>query len=78
MKFNESEIREAKCYGGEKHGIWIHRPTLIVHEDGTMSIANMDIQSYMGRLTPDEAVRLLRERGVIEDEPDKWAHLPPV
>jgi len=80
--FTEKEIREAKCYGHEKHGIWIHAPTHIVHSDGTMSIANMDIQSYMGLIPPDDAVRILRERGVIVAEPtapaqpDKWAHLP--
>ena len=67
--FTEKEIREAKCYGGEKHGIWIHAPTRIVHLDGTMSIANMDIQSYMGLIPPDDAVRILHERGVIVAEP---------
>jgi len=49
--------------------IWIHAPTHIVHEDGTMSIANMNIESYMGLIPPDDAVRILRERGVIVAEP---------
>jgi len=78
MMFTEQEIRESRCDGTPRGYIWVHSAKKAVWADGEVTECYVR-EDDSERLTPDEAVRLLRERGVIEDEPaqpDKWAHLP--
>jgi len=70
MKFNERLIRLSRCYGSADHRILVFPGGQSVYADGAIShVAPEEGRSAAERLTPDEAVRLLRERGVIEDEP---------
>jgi len=70
MKFTEQQIRESRCYGKPEGFLWVHPANKAIWPDGQIIETTVpERESDSDRLTPDEAVRLLRERGVIEDEP---------
>ena len=68
--FTERQIRESRCYGKPEGFLWVHPANKAIWPDGQIIETTVpERESDSDRLTPDEAVRLLRERGVIEDEP---------
>jgi len=66
--FTERQIRESRCYGKPEGYVWIFPAGKAVWTDGVVTNCYIG-EDKSDRLTPDEAVRLLRGRGVIEDEP---------
>ena len=68
--FTERQVRESRCYGMSEGWVWVHPANKAIWLDGKIIEASVpERERDSDRLTPDEAVRILRERGVIEDEP---------